>query len=73
MRPLIKRTFVVKYRKTHQGLATVVIDEIEVKPFASPLKAGDRSEGSSSVAELDHSTRRGGLEVPGMASFSRSF
>jgi len=41
MRPLIKRTFVVRYGKTDQGLETVVIDEIKVKPAVVPLRADD--------------------------------
>jgi hypothetical protein len=42
MRPLIKRSFVVRYRKTDQGSQTVVIDEVEVKPFVLPVRAEDR-------------------------------
>jgi hypothetical protein len=73
MRPLIKRTFVVKQRKTNQGLETVVIDEVEAKPFVSPLEAGDRSGGTSSVTEAESvsdARRTGGAGIP---SFSESF
>jgi hypothetical protein len=41
MRPLIKRTFVVRYGKTDQGLETIVIDEVKVKPAVLPLRAED--------------------------------
>jgi hypothetical protein len=37
---LIKRTFVVRYRRTGQGLQTVVIKEVKVKPLDQPQQSG---------------------------------
>ena len=72
MRPLIKRTFVVTYRKTDQGLEAIFINEVEVKPFASPLEAGDQSGVSSSAKEAESVSAACETEFP-VASFSKSF
>jgi hypothetical protein len=64
MRPLIKQTFVVRYRKTDQGSQTVVIDEIEVEPPQSlsqgppcskPSETSQNDPDSASSAERSQS------------------
>jgi hypothetical protein len=51
---LIKRTFVVRYRRTGQGLQTVVIKEVKVKPLVSPQRADDQPQQSSPVCVHPH-------------------